>query len=191
MHGLGFGLGIWKFGGIMLQLLWEIFLSSAKVGIFGYGGGPSVIPLIKKETVELHHWMTADEFTDSLAFGNSLPGPIATKMSAYIGFKVGGLAGAISGVLGMVVPSMIMMLVLAAAFFAIKDSPKAQGALKAVRPVIVALLAFTTYDLFPKAGGVGWDYLLIGAIALALMIFTDVHPALIIAAAAILGIIIY
>ena len=174
----------------MLQLLWEIFLSSAKVGIFGYGGGPSVIPLIKKETVELHHWMSADEFTDTLAFGNALPGPIATKMSAYIGYKLAGIVGAIVGVLGMVAPSMIMMLALAVAFFAIKDNPRAQGALKAVRPVIVALLAFTAYDLFPKAGAT-WDYIVIGAIALGLMIFTDIHPALIIAAAAALGMIVY
>ncbi|MEP7198371.1 MAG: chromate transporter [Chloroflexota bacterium] len=174
----------------MLQLLWDIFISAAKVGVFGYGGGPSVIPLIKKETVDLHHWMTADEFTDSLAFGNALPGPIATKMSAYIGYKMGGLLGAIVGVLGMVLPSMIMMLALATVFFAVKDQPKSQAALKAVRPVIVALLAFTAYDLFPKTG-VSWDYIAIGVVALALMIFTDVHPALIIAGAAVLGLIVY
>lgn len=174
----------------MLQILWDIFISAAKVGVFGYGGGPSVIPLIKKETVDLHHWMTADEFTDSLAFGNALPGPIATKMSAYIGYKMGGLLGAIVGVLGMVLPSMIMMLALATVFFAVKDQPKSQAALKAVRPVIVALLAFTAYDLFPKTG-VSWDYIAIGVVALALMIFTDVHPALIIAGAAVLGLIVY
>jgi chromate transporter len=174
----------------MLQLLWEIFLSSAKVGIFGYGGGPSVIPLIKKETVDLHNWMSADEFTDSLAFGNALPGPIATKMSAYIGFKLAGLPGAISGVLGMVVPSFILMLALAALFFAIKDDPRAQGALKAVRPVIVALLAFTAYDLFPKSG-MTWDYLALGVISFLLMVFTDIHPALIIAGAALIGVFAY
>ncbi len=174
----------------MLQLLWEIFLSSAKVGIFGYGGGPSVIPLIKKETVDLHNWMSADEFTDSLAYGNALPGPIATKMSAYIGFKLAGLPGAISGVLGMVVPSFILMLALAALFFAIKDDPRAQGALKAVRPVIVALLAFTAYDLFPKSG-LSWDYLVLGVISFLLMVFTDIHPALIIAGAALIGVFAY
>ncbi len=174
----------------MLQLLWAIFVSAAKVGIFGYGGGPSVIPLIKKETVELNQWMSLDEFTDSLAFGNALPGPIATKMSAYIGYKLAGLPGAISGVLGMVVPSMLMMLALAAVFFAVKDHPKAQATLRAVRPVIVALLAYTAYDLFPS-GIKGWDTLVIGAVALGLMIFTDIHPALIIVAAAVVGLIVY
>jgi chromate transporter len=174
----------------MLQLLWTIFLSAAKVGIFGYGGGPSVIPLIKKETVDLNHWMNANEFTDTLAFGNALPGPIATKMSAYIGFKIAGLPGAIAGVLGMVLPSFILMLALGAVFFAIKDNPKSEAALKAVRPVIVALLAFTTYDLFPKTG-VSWDYIAIALISLGLMIFTDIHPAFIIAGAALLGILVY
>ena len=174
----------------MLRLLWEIFVSAAKVGTFGYGGGPSVIPLMKKEAVDLHRWMTADEFTDTLALGNTLPGPIATKMSAYIGFKLAGLPGAISGALGMVLPSMVFMLALAAAFFAIRDEPKAQAALKAVRPVVIALIAYTAYDLFPS-GVKGWDTLLIGAVALALMIFTDLHPALMIAAAAALGLILY
>jgi chromate transporter len=174
----------------MLQLLWSVFLSAAKVGIFGYGGGPSVIPLIKKETVDINHWMNANEFTDTLAFGNALPGPIATKMSAYIGFKVAGMPGALVGVLGMVLPSFILMIALGAIFFAIKDDPRSEGALKAVRPVIIALLAFTTYDLFPKTG-VTWDYIAIAVISLGLMIFTDINPAIIIAGAAVLGILVY
>lgn len=175
----------------MWELLFEIFKSAASVGIFGYGGGPSVIPLIKKETVDVHQWMTAEEFTDSLAFGNALPGPIATKMSAYIGYKVAGVPGAISGVLGMVLPSMIMILVLAAVFTLVKDNPKTQAALKAVRPVIVALLAFTTYEVYTGIKGWSWDTVLIGAVALGLMLFTAVHPALIIAGAVVVGLLLY
>lgn len=175
----------------MWQELWDIFVSAAKVGIFGYGGGPSVIPLIKREAVDVNHWMTSEEFADSLAFGNALPGPIATKMSAYIGYKVGGLAGAISGVLGMVLPSMIMILALGALYFANRSSPLTQAALKAVRPVVVALLAFTTYESYIGIKGWNWDTVSIGLAALALMIFTDVHPALIIAGAAVLGVLVY
>jgi chromate transporter len=174
----------------MWQLLWDIFLSAAKAGTFGYGGGPSVIPLIKKETVDVNHWMTSEEFADSLAFGNALPGPIATKMSAYIGYKVAGVLGALSGVLGMVLPSFVMMLTLAAVFFTIKDYPKTQAALKAVRPVIVALLAFTTYEVYTGIKGWSWDTILIGVMALGLMLF-DIHPALIIAGAVVLGLVLY
>ena len=175
----------------MLTMLWQIFLSAANVGVFGYGGGPSVIPLIKKEAVEVHHWMTAQEFTDALAFGNALPGPIATKMSAYIGYKMAGLPGAFAGVLGMVAPSFVLIIVLATVFFAVKDDPRAKGALTAVRPVIIALLAFTTYDLFPKSGVVGVDYIAIAVISFLLMVFTEVHPALIIAVAALFGVFFY
>ncbi|MBI5879578.1 MAG: chromate transporter [Chloroflexi bacterium] len=174
-----------------LQTWWQIFLSMASVGTFGYGGGPSVIPLIKKEAVDVHHWMDAAEFTDALAFGNSLPGPIATKMSAYIGFKIAGLPGALSGVLGMVVPSFILILVLASIYMAFKDDARAKGALTAVRPVILALLAFTTYDLLPKTGGISWDYIAIAAVAFLLMVFTEIHPALIILAAALIGVFFY
>jgi chromate transporter len=174
-----------------VQTWWQIFLAMASVGVFGYGGGPSVIPLIKKEAVNVHNWMTDTEFTDALAFGNALPGPIATKMSAYIGFKIAGLPGALSGVLGMVVPSFILILVLAAAYMAVKDDVRAKGALTAVRPVILALLAFTTYDLYPKTGGIHLDYIAIAVVSFLLMVFTDIHPALIILGAAIIGIFFY
>lgn len=182
----------------MLQDLWSLFLSMASVGVFGYGGGPSVIPLIKKEAID-HHWMTAEEFTNALAFGNALPGPIATKMSAYIGYQVAGLPGALAGVLGMVVPSFILILALATAYLAVKDDPRARGALTAVRPVIVALLAYTTFDLLPKTGGVGMDYVVIALVAFGLMILPivvpslgfEIHPAIIIAVAAVFGIFYY
>jgi chromate transporter len=76
----------------------HIFLAFFIPGIVGYGGGPASIPLIEHEGVSRYGWMTTSEFSEVLALGNALPGPIATKMAGYIGFEVGGVLGAFTGV---------------------------------------------------------------------------------------------
>ena len=173
-----------------MLLLWEIFLAFAKVGIFGYGGGPSMIPLVQVEVVDAHHWLTAEEFVDTLAMGNALPGPIATKMAGYIGFRLAGLPGAVVGVTGMVLPSLVLMLLLAGVLITYKDSRYVQATLKAVRPVVVALLAITVWEIFPSSIK-GWDTALIGIGAFAVVVFLNVHPALAIVGAVILGVLVY
>jgi chromate transporter len=181
----------------MLNLLWSIFTAMARVGIFGYGGGPSVIPLIQKEAVGAQ-WMTADDFAAALAMGNALPGPIATKMSAYIGYTVLmertnnnliALLGALSGVLGMVVPSFIMMLVLAVGFLQFKDYPQVKGALQAVKPVIVGLLAYTAWTVVPQP--LRMDSVWIAVLSFLLLVTWDVHPVILILAATIFGAFVY
>jgi len=111
------------------MILPSIFWSFAKVGIFGYGGGPSMIPLIQEEVVDRQRWLAIEEFIDALAMGNALPGPIAIKMPAYVGFKIAGLPGAIAGVIGMMLPCFVLMLVLATFFLRYKDMPQVQASL--------------------------------------------------------------
>ena len=92
--------------------LWDLFVSFTKVGIFAYGGGPSMIPLIQEEVVDRNAWMTIEEFTDALAMGYALPGPIATKMAAYIGYQVADTPGLLVALFGTVFPSLLMMMIL-------------------------------------------------------------------------------
>jgi chromate transporter len=174
-----------------IGLLWRIFIAFAKVGVFAYGGGPSMIPVMKQEVVEGHSWLTDEEFVDALALGNALPGPIATKMSAYIGFKLAGWAGAVMGLLGTVAPSALAMLALAALFLHYKDHPAVIGSLKAVRPAVVALLVWTVYDIWPSTVHKRLDSLAIAIASFAAITWLKIHPALVIAAAAILGIAVY
>jgi len=171
---------------VLIEILWAF----ARVGLFGYGGGPSMIPLIQEEAVDRHHWLTMEEFVDALAMGNALPGPIATKMSAYIGYKIAGLPGAVAGVTGMVLPSFILMLVLALFFFRYKDLPHVQSTLKAVRPAIVALLALVVYDVWPHSV-TSWHTGAIAAATFAIVAFSNVHPAYAIGVAALLGLLVY
>ena len=171
---------------VLLDILWAF----AKVGMFGYGGGPSMIPLLQEEAVNRHHWITIEEFIDALAMGNALPGPIAIKMSAYIGFKIAGLPGAVAGATGIMLPSFILILVVAWLFFQYKELPQVQSTLKAVRPAIVALLAIVVYDMWPHSV-TSWHTGAITAATFAIVVFFNVHPAYAIGAAALLGLLVY
>ncbi len=173
-----------------MSLLWSIFLAFAKVGLFGFGGGQSMMPLVQDEIVNVHCWMTNQEFVDALALGNALPGPIATKMAVHIGYRLAGLRGAAAGLLGIVTPSLVLILALTALFLRYQHLPHISSALRAVRPVVVALLLVTAYTVFP-ACIVSWDTGVIMIIAFLAVALLKVHPALIILAAAAMGLIVY
>jgi chromate transporter len=94
----------------------ELFLVFARAGLLAWGGGPSMIPLIRAEVVG-HGWLTDAEFVEALAMGNALPGPIATKMSGYVGYKIAGWPGAVAATSGMAFPTVVLMLALASFYF--------------------------------------------------------------------------
>jgi len=166
----------------LLALLW----SFTKIGCVGYGGGPSMVPLIKEEVVNLQQWMSVTDFMDILAIGNALPGPIATKISVVVGYQVAGIPGAIVATLGIVMPSVIALVLLLKFVAHIKDNPRVKSMLKGLRPVVVAMLAYAAWDLSfgSLTDVVTW---IIGGITLALMIFTKIHPALFVVAGAVAG----
>ncbi len=183
------------------KLLWEIFVVFSRVALFSWGGGPASMGLMQRETVAAG-WVTPEEFADALAVGNALPGPIAPQVSAFVGYKLAGLPGAIAGVTGTVLPTTLLMLVMIIFFFGIKDSPRVAAMLKAVRPVVVGLLLWTVYimaySVFSiKSLGWGsgllqnWDKALIALLAFGVLTLTDLNPALLVAAAAILGWVVY
>jgi chromate transporter len=147
-------------------------------------------------------WITPEEFADAVALGNAIPGPIAPQVSAYVGYKLAGVPGAVSAAVGTVIPTTLLMLILVAAFFGVKNSPAVKAMLQAVRPVVVGLLLWTAYDMAVSVFGAkklgwgqaltqGWDKLLFVIAAFVLLTFTKINPALIILGTAILGLILY
>ncbi|WP_261131449.1 chromate transporter [Bacillus sp. Marseille-Q3570] len=159
-----------------------LFLAFFRVGIFGYGGGPSSIPLVHKEVVEHYGWFTDDEFGDLLALGNTLPGPIATKLAGYIGYRVAGPIGMINAVVATILPSILAMIALLTTLSMYKDKSWVQGMTKAVVPVVGFMLAQLTWQFTKKSkAGLGWvQALVIIALSLVLMEFVNVHPGIII-----------
>ncbi|MGM0975732.1 MAG: chromate transporter [Bacillota bacterium] len=161
----------------------DIFMAFFRVGILGYGGGPSSIPLVHKEVVDKYKWMDTDEFGDVLALGNALPGPIATKMAGYIGYRVGGFLGMVTALAAAMVPTIVLMIILLTALNTFKDQPWVAGMTKAVVPVVAVMLATLTWDFVKKSSksslGWGWTLLFI-AVSLVLLEFINIHPAIII-----------
>lgn len=171
----------------------DIFLAFFRVGILGYGGGPSSIPLVHKEVVERYKWMSSDEFSDVLALGNALPGPINTKMSGYIGYRVGGVLGMINALFATMVPSIILMILLLTVLNAYKDRPWVSGMSAAVVPVVAVMLATLTWDFVKKSSqsklGWGWTIGFIFVSTILLQVI-GLHPAIIIFAL-LLGALVY
>jgi chromate transporter len=183
------------------MLLWDIFVLFTRVALFSWGGGPASLALMQRETTAAG-WVTSAEFADAVALGNALPGPIAPQVSAYIGYKLAGLPGAVAAAGGTVVPTTILMLALVVFFFAIKNSPVIVSMLKAVRPVVIGLLAWTAFDMansvlsarklgWPDALMRGWDQLIIAAASFALLTYTTVNPVYVILGAAVFGLVVY
>jgi chromate transporter len=178
------------------MLLWKIFLVFTRVSLFSWGGGPASLALMQRETTA-QGWVTPPEFADAVAVGNALPGPIAPQVSAFVGYKLAGVPGAVAAAGGTVLPATLLMLVMVVMFFGVKDSPAVQAMLKAVRPVVVGLLLWTAYDMASTVFGARqsgwtvlvqqWDKVLITATAFVLLTFTRINPAFIILGAAALG----
>jgi chromate transporter len=195
-----------------MVLLWKIFVLYTRVALFSWGGGPASLALMQRESTaalwippgatEAMPWVTPLEFSDAVALGNALPGPIAPQVSAYVGYKMAGVPGAIAAAAGTVLPTTVLMLFMIVYFFKVKDSILVQSMLRAVRPVVVGLLLWTAYDMaytvfgvnrlgFSNSVTLGWDKLLFVLVAFGLLTLTRINPAFVIFGAAVLGGIVY
>lgn len=160
----------------------QLFWAFLKVGILGYGGGPSSIPLVHQEVVTNYKWMDNDEFGDVLAIGNTLPGPIATKMAGYIGYRVAGWPGVINAVLSTIIPSIAAMILLLYSLSSLQDQEWVAGMTSAIVPVVGVMLALLTWDFFAKSQQtLGWfKSIILTAGSLILMEIMGIHPAFLI-----------
>lgn len=161
----------------------DLAIGFARTGLTGYGGGPSTIPLIEFEAVKKYKWVSEEEFGEILALANTLPGPIATKMAAYVGFKVKGSLGATVAILAHILPTIFGMIVLLGFLYKFRNSPIVGGMVQGVTPVIGYMLAEMAYRFFQKGHqGLGLPKMLIfSVISLIFIQFLGIHPGILIA----------
>ncbi|WP_144531860.1 chromate transporter [Bacillus pumilus] len=165
-----------------MQSYFELIIAMVRTGILGFGGGPSVIPLIRHEAVVKYHWVNDDEFGETLAIANALPGPIATKMSAYLGYRLKGVSGAIVATAAHILPTCLAMVALVTLVSVLSSSQIIQNMIGAVTPVIAVLLGIMAYEFGQKTlKGFG----MIFGIALFLLAFIglqvlSIHPGIIV-----------
>ncbi len=167
----------------MLKTQKEIFIAFFRSGILGFGGGPATIPLVQKEVVGTFGLMTDEEFSDVLAIGNTLPGPIATKMAGYIGYRVGGVLGLFNALIATVLPTAVALILFLTVLREYNDLPFIKGMTNGVVPIVGVMMAVLTWEFLKKGkASLGWQKGgLILAVALVAMWILRIHPGIVIA----------
>ncbi|MDQ0061841.1 chromate transporter [Paenibacillus harenae] len=157
--------------------------------VLGYGGGPASIPLMYREIVTNHEWTTSTEFSNILALGNALPGPIATKIAAFVGYDVAGWGGALLALAATVVPSAVALILLLKVLQKHRQSPVVKGMTLLVQPVIAIMMLLLTWQMAESSvESIGLiQSLIIAAVAFWAIQFRKIHPAIVIVAAFIYG----
>ena len=118
----------------------QLIASFLQVGLFSVGGGYAAMPLIQNQVVELHPWLTLQEFTDLITIAEMTPGPIAINSATFVGIRIAGIPGAIVATLGCITPSLILVSLLAYVYKKYRDISVLQNVLSCLRPVVVALI---------------------------------------------------
>ncbi|SKA91637.1 chromate transporter [Clostridium sp. USBA 49] len=164
----------------------EMFISFFKIGAFTIGGGYAMVPLIEAEVVDKKNWIKKEEFLDMLAIAQSAPGPIAINTAVFVGYKTGGALGVLATTLGSILPSFIIILVIASFFTEIKDNLIVERMFKGIRPAVVALIAAPVIRL-GKDANINKKTIIIPIITAILVAFFNVTAIFIIIAAALGG----
>lgn len=121
------------------MIILRLFAIFFKIGLFTFGGGYAMIPLIQAE-ISRYGWLTASEFADILAIAEMTPGPIAVNAATFVGYRVAGFFGGLLATLGVILPSLILGIIVAKFFFKFSEHPFVKGIFYGIRPVIVALI---------------------------------------------------
>jgi len=124
-----------------VSLLVKLFLSFLNIGALSVGGGYAAIPLIQQQAVEIHRWLTLSEFTDLITIAEMTPGPIAVNSATFVGIQLAGIPGALIATIGCILPSCIIVSVLAYLYYKYKSLRLMQDMLSCIRPTVVALIA--------------------------------------------------
>ena len=119
----------------------QLFLSFLQIGLFSFGGGYAAMPLIQGQIVTLHGWLDMNEFTDLITISQMTPGPIAVNSATFVGIKIAGLPGALVATVGCILPSCIIVTLLAKFYLKYRSMDLLQGVLTTLRPGVVAMIA--------------------------------------------------
>ena len=171
----------------------ELFLIFFKIGAFTFGGGYAMLPLIQQEVLS-HQWMTMEQLVNFVAVSESTPGPLAVNLSTYVGAETGGILGALSATVGVVLPSFLIIVLVAKFYEAFQHNNIVKDCMNGLRPTVVgmigaSLLSVGASAFSPSDGMLQWG---LAAVLLALVIFAHikkVHPILLIIFSAVVGII--
>ena len=173
-----------------MKELWDLYLTFARIGVCTFGGGLTMLPLLEAEIVEKKKWATNDELMDYYAIGQCTPGIIAVNTATFVGYKHKGVAGGIIATLGLVTPSLVIIMLIASFLKNFVDNVTVQNAFAAVR-VTVSALIFNTVIRMWKSNVKSKLGITLAIISLLLCFLTDISPVLVVLTGGMLGGIIF
>ena len=139
----------------LLLRLMKIFVTFFKIGLFTFGGGFAMIPLMEREIVDNHGWIEKDKFIDAISITQSVPGAVAVNLSIFFGYNLAGFIGALVASIGVVIPSFIIILIIAAGFNKFSENPILNNIFKGIRPAVVGLVLYAGTKL---AKNINWSW---------------------------------
>ncbi len=176
------------------MILLELFLTFFKIGLFTFGGGYAMLPLIQSE-VSAHSWASPEEIINFIAISESTPGPFAVNIATFIGRTTAGIPGAFMATLGVVLPSFIVILIVSGFYRRFRESSLVKGAMSGLRPAVIGLIAAALLSLgekiFPPAEAGVWMPSVVSVAIFAVMAvlaFRKKNPILIIILSAAAGV---
>ena len=180
----------------------QLFLSFFQIGLFGFGGGYAVMPLIQNQVVDIHGWLDMSAFSDIITISQMTPGPIAINSATFAGIQTAGILGAAVATLGCVLPSTIIVIVLVKLYIKYRDMSVMKGVMSGLRPAVVAMIAsaglsILTLSLWqgnaPSLGAGSFDFIAAGIFVLSLAVLRifKVNQIYVMLSAGIVGLLAY
>lgn len=173
------------------MILIRLFLAFAQIGLFAFGGGYAILPLIEKEIVNNLHWLTHKEFLEVVTISQLTPGPIAINAATFVGYKVSGIIGSAVATVSVCLPPIILVLIVVRFLKRFETNVWVNSALKGLRPAVVALIASAAYSLIKGGGITEVKGLIIGIVSFVILRTKKLDPILILILAGVVGIIVY
>ncbi|MFD1174958.1 chromate transporter [Paenibacillus puldeungensis] len=170
-------------------LLWNLFWVFFKIGPSTFGGGYAMMAVIEREVVEKRRWMDEHEVSDLLSISGSAPGGVGVNASAFIGYRLGKIPGAIIAVLGITLPTFLLLFGLSLAYTHLQSEPKIQAALKGIHGAVIGLIAVAAYKM-GKSALFDRSTVAVAVGSLAVLLLTGWNPIFLILIGLVLGIII-
>lgn len=183
----------------LLELYFQLFVAFLKIGLFGFGGGYAMLPLIQYEVVNAHNWISVADFTDIVAISQTTPGPIAFNSATYIGYTavtnmgfttVQGVLGSALCTIAVSLPSLVIMTLITIFFKKLKDNQWLQASLNVLKPAVIGLIATAALLLIDDYNFIDYkSWIIFGSIFV--LSVRKVDPILLIVLAGITGLILY
>jgi len=169
-------------------MLLDLFKTFFKIGAFTFGGGYAMLPIIQRELVERKKMISDMEFMNAIALAQASPGPVAVNTSIYVGYRICGLKGALSCLIGAILPSFLIILFIAMYFFQFRSNPIVEKIFMGIRPAVVALILSAVYTMWKKSRKT-YIKLFASIVTMLMIVFLNVSPVIIVIAGALISVI--